>query len=137
MVEKFGIPKLAARRIFELIKEYRSKIHSLESYKHHDWPVPPNLTYEQEEEFIDEQVAGIQIKIDRLKQKIEVTAENALERIGITSDVTVTQNRYGRIRIMAECPACHQDVDLCETIAHEGGRLGLRCTRCGATKWVN
>jgi len=136
----YGVSKLGVRRVVDLIKEYRQTLHQLELNKKQDFPLPLGWTVEQEEAFIDAQIVEIDKQKARIKNKLEKVCERALLKLGVVSDVTITENRYGRIRAMAVCPACKKQTDLAESVdwavVARTLRIRLRCMECGAQKVV-
>ncbi len=139
MVNKFKVNRLGAKRVFELIKQYKKSINLLQSQINQGNYSPEKLdtmTDEEYETMRNNDYASIVKQIDRLKLKIEGVVEESLERIGLSIDITVVINQYGRLRLDGECPVCHAIVDLIECLVDEGINKGLRCTACGATRWI-
>ena len=139
MSHDYGVSGLHARRLVELLKEYRATLRRLEQDKKRDYPIPSGMTIEEEEVFLDSIIDNIDVKKAHIKSKMEKVCESALSKLGIVSNVTITENRYGRIRCLAECPSCHQQTDLVEAVdwLPDTHQIRIRCTECSAQKVVD
>ncbi len=140
MPVKFGVGKIEVKRIFNLVKAHRKKIYLLCGRINSGTAFPEQLlemSDEDYEQLIITETANMNAKIDRLTLKIEAVCEEALKRINLTIDLTVQVNRFGRIKIMGDCPVCSDSVDIIECLVEEDVRRGLRCTSCGAERMIS
>ena len=130
----YGASKLDSKRLQELIREYRQTLHELELSKKQEFPIPLGWTLEQEEAFLDEQITQIDRQKAHIKSKLEAVTKTALSRLKVASTVTITENRYGRIRAMGVCPSCKANIDLVESVNQTEKGIELKCVKCGASK---
>ncbi|GAG90839.1 unnamed protein product, partial [marine sediment metagenome] len=96
----------------------------------------PIWTDETFSAFVTTETIRINTQILKIRDKAEAVCEEALKRIGLNIDLTILMNQYGRLRIMGKCPACSVTVNIIDCLVAESLRQGLRCTVCGATRWI-
>lgn len=128
MVKDFGVDKLTARNIRDIARVYREKFLRIKRIRKFG-------PFSEELETIDEQRQALDEKIQRLKKKAHAVIKEFLKRLNLDLALTLSETEDD-VRILTNCPTCSQQVNLLHCVVFENEKLGLRCYKCGAERWM-
>lgn len=134
MVEDYGANRLTPKNVRDIAVAYREKFLDLKR----TWKFGP---FDEEIFPKDDHRQMIEEIIQHLKKKVTALIRNFLKRLNLTLTLSLVETE-GDVRVMTSCPACKLQVNLFHCVVYDGTRpagqrLGLRCYKCGAERWIS